>query len=62
MDIKTALEEISALGFTDQQIGDEVGCAQSIITRLRRGEHKSTSYERGQKIMRLHKKATKKAA
>lgn len=55
MDIKHALQEIYETGLTDQQIGERIGAAQSIVTRLRNGDHSSTSYERGQKIMQLHK-------
>ncbi len=62
MDIKQALQEISDTGLTDQQIGDHIGAAQSIVTRLRNGDHSSTSYERGQKIMELHKKRVSKKA
>lgn len=51
--IQTALRELSALGMTDAEIGEEIGAAQSIVTRLRRGTHKTTSYERGQKIFDL---------
>lgn len=62
MNIQTALQEISEKGLTDAQIGSEVGAAQSIISRLRNGDHASTSYERGEKIMKLHERVTSKKA
>lgn len=62
MEIKKALQEIYDTGLTDQQIGERIGAAQSIVTRLRNGDHSSTSFERGQKIMELHKKRVHKKA
>jgi hypothetical protein len=56
MDIKTILQMLADDGLTDQEIGTQVGAAQSIITRLRNGEHKSTSWERGEKIRVLAQK------
>ena len=53
MNIQAALKKLSELGLTDEQIGIEIGARQSIITRLRTGKHKSTSYERGTKIISL---------
>lgn len=51
--IQSALSELSGLGMTDAEIGSAIGAAQSIVTRLRRGTHKTTSYERGRKILSL---------
>jgi hypothetical protein len=62
MNIQQILQELSDSGLTDQQIGDRIEAAQSIVTRLRNGLHSSTSFERGQKIMALHKEVMKKKA
>ena len=53
MDIQTALRHLAASGMSDAAIGLEIGAPQSIITRLRNGIHKTTSYERGKKILAL---------
>ena len=53
MDIKAALLEISATGMSDAKIGAVIGASQSIVTRLRNGTHKTTSWERGQAIVAL---------
>ena len=60
MNIQTALQEIYLSGFTDAAIGLKINAAQSIVTRLRNGNHKGTSYERGQKIMKLHRSIKRK--
>ena len=44
---------IKEKGLTDHEIGSRVGVSQSVITRLRNGIHKSTSYERGLAINEL---------
>lgn len=38
---------------SDAEIGEAIGAAQSIVTRLRNGVHKSTSYARGEAIAKL---------
>lgn len=38
---------------TDVEIGVEIGAPQSIVTRLRNGKHKSTSFDRGNRIFSL---------
>ena len=53
MDIKSSLQEISATGMSDAEIGAAIGAPQSIVTRLRNGTHKTTSWERGQAIVAL---------
>jgi hypothetical protein len=53
MDIKTILQMLVDDGMTDLEIGTHIGAAQSIVTRLRNGDHKSTSWERGEKIRTL---------
>lgn len=56
MDIKSSLQEISASGMSDAEIGAAIGAPQSIVTRLRNGTHKTTSWERGQAIVALAEK------
>lgn len=53
MNIKTILQQLNEQGMTDAEIGAAVNVAQSIISRLRNGVHKTTSDERGQKIRAL---------
>ena len=59
MDIKTALIEVSESGMTDAEIGAAIGAPQSIVTRLRNGVHKTTSWERGQAIVALAERLRK---
>ena len=56
MDIKSSLQEISAAGMSDAEIGAAIGAPQSIVTRLRNGTHKTTFWERGQAIVALAEK------
>ena len=53
MNIQKLLDQIKEYGMTDSQIGAAVNAPQSIITRLRNGTHKHTSYERTIKIKEL---------
>lgn len=52
MNIQNLLTELNK-ELTDAQIGVAIGASQSIVTRLRNGTHKSTFYERGEKIKKL---------
>jgi len=54
--IQTYLQRIYETGLTDEEIGERIEAPQSIVTRLRNGVHKSTNYERGQKIYALARK------
>lgn len=54
MNINQLLREIHATGLTDEEIGSRIGTSQSIVYRLRTGVHKSTSFERGNRIQQLH--------
>lgn len=54
MNINQLLQEIYATGLTDEEIGSRIGTSQSIVFRLRTGVHKSTSFERGNRIQQLH--------
>lgn len=56
MNIKASLEKIYQTGLSDKQIGIYIGASQSMVNRLRHGIHKSTGYERGQKIQQLYNK------
>jgi hypothetical protein len=56
MSIQELLIEIKASGLTDAEIGAQIGAPQSIVTRLRNGNHKQTDYERGMRIAKLAKK------
>jgi IS30 family transposase len=55
MNIQKALLALRDFGMSDEQIGDNIGASQSIVSRLRRGVHKTTSYVRGAAIMSLVK-------
>lgn len=61
MDIKSSLQEISATGMSDAEIGAVIGAPQSIVTRLRNGVHKTTSWERGQAIVALAERLRRSA-
>jgi hypothetical protein len=54
MNLRQALTAIHSFGLSDADIGRRVGAAQSIVHRLRKGEHKTTSFDRGKKIMDLY--------
>lgn len=62
MNIQKALNEIKSSGLSDAEIGKLIGAHQSVINRLRRGSHKSCSYERGLKIKALHESRIKEPA
>lgn len=44
---------------SDAEIGAVIGAPQSIVTRLRNGVHKTTSWERGQAIVALAERLRK---
>jgi len=54
--IQALLIQLSQSGISDVEIGQSINAPASIIQRLRTGVHKSTSYERGIKIMNFHTK------
>lgn len=54
MNIKKMLDDLKKHGLTDQEIGNRTGMSQPIITRLRNGGQRSTSFEKGKKIEALH--------
>jgi transcriptional regulator with XRE-family HTH domain len=54
MTLQKLIAEIKSLSdFTDKEIADKVNVTQSTITRLKNGDHNSTSYETGLKIKLL---------
>lgn len=58
MSIQDLLLELKSYGLTDAEIGIRVNAPQSIISRLRSGTHKTTSYQRGIAIQALHSQVT----
>lgn len=52
MNIQQILSELNKT-MSDAEIGERIGASQSIVTRLRNGKHKTTSYERGVCINQL---------
>jgi hypothetical protein len=54
--IQSLLIQLSQSGITDVEIAKNIQAPASIIQRLRTGVHKSTSYERGIKIMDFYTK------
>ena len=58
MSIQDLLRELKSYGLTDAEIGILVHAPQSIISRLRSGTHKTTSYPRGLAIQALHSRVT----
>lgn len=54
MSIQELLIQIkSQTQMTDEQIGQEIGAPQSIVTRLRNGTHRRTYHDRAQAIQQL---------
>lgn len=54
MNMQTLLKELNDAGMSDYQIATRIQAPQSIVNRLRRGNHKSTTFERGRRIVELH--------
>jgi DNA-binding Xre family transcriptional regulator len=52
MNIQAVLTSLNKL-MSDTKIGDEIGASQATVTRLRNGKHKTTCYERAEKIRKL---------
>jgi len=61
MNIQILLQEIANSGMTDAQIGEQLSLPQPTVTRLRNGIHKSTSYERGNRIHDLYVRVVNRA-
>ena len=55
MNIQIALNNIRESGLTDKAIGSIVHIPQPTVSRLRRGLHKKTSYDRTLAIFNLAK-------
>lgn len=63
MNWQEMIRDIANTGYTQQQIADEVGCAQSLVSQVLNGKRgKSLKYEYGLSLGKLHKKVTRKAA
>lgn len=56
MNIRELLSKLKEIGMTDTQIAEAIGAPQSIVTRLKNGDHKTTNYERGEAIRKLAEK------
>lgn len=52
MNIQFVLSELNKK-MSDAKIGKAIGAPQSIVTRLRRGDHKQTYYDRAEAIKKL---------
>lgn len=48
------IQEIIDAGWTERAIAKEAGVEQPTINRLKKGIRKSTSYETGEKLKKLH--------
>ena len=63
MNWQEMIRDISNAGYTQQQIANEVGCAQSLVSQVLSGKRgRSLKYEYGLNLGKLHKKVTRKAA
>jgi transcriptional regulator len=54
MDWSKLLSELRAWGWTQVQIGAECGASQATVSALQRGTQPATTWEIGDKILRLH--------
>jgi hypothetical protein len=52
MNIQFVLNKLNNT-MTDAEIGDEIGAPQPTVSRLRRGKHKTTFFERAEAIKKL---------
>jgi hypothetical protein len=53
MTLQKLLNELKNIGMNDVEIGREIDAAASIVQRIRKGTHRTTTYERGKKITDL---------
>jgi predicted transcriptional regulator len=61
MDWKTIITDIkTALGFTQVQIANKVGCSQVSISELENGVTKEPRYSVGRQLVSMHKRAKRK--
>jgi hypothetical protein len=60
MDWKNLIAELKAHKFTEAQIAEACGCAQSTINALGNGVAKTTRYEIGSSLEALLKKARRR--
>ncbi len=61
MDWKTIITDIkTALGFTQVQIANKVGCSQVSISELENGVTKEPRYSVGRQLVAMHKRAKRR--
>jgi predicted XRE-type DNA-binding protein len=54
VDWTNLLRELTATGFTQKQIAERCGVAQSTISDLQRGASKEPSYQLGARLVAMH--------
>jgi hypothetical protein len=57
MNMQKILTELKDKGFSDYAIAERIGSAPTIVNRMRNGIHKSTTFERGLRIVMMHMEA-----
>lgn len=57
MNFQTVITELTKLGYTQTAIAAECGCAKSTITEIKLGAIAMPSWDLGQKLSDLHKRA-----
>lgn len=62
MDWQSLIKELRAAGYTQVQIGELCGCAQTTISDLARGTTTNPSFTVGTKLLELQQKARAAAA
>lgn len=55
VDWKKLLTELLATGMTQSAIGDEIGVSQGTISHLLNGRIATVEWERGEKLIELHR-------
>jgi IS30 family transposase len=56
LNLRSMIEELEAIGFSEAEIAALVGCSQPTINRLKTGIHIDTKYTLGKAIEALHRK------
>ena len=62
MNIQSILKRLAKAGISDAEIGKNIKAPASIVQRLRTGIHKTTSYERGIKIIEFYEEYKSRVA
>lgn len=60
MDWKSILADLKAAGRTQKDIATKCGCAQTTISDLATGKTDQPAYSIGERLMALHKSATRR--